>query len=152
MNNRYFRDAMGKFATGITIVTMEEYEEVIGMTVNAFMSVSLDPKLIAISVDHKASMYHKLGNNKTFGLSILREDQKDISMFFANQTDIDQEVLYQSLDDTQVIEGAIATLACHIKDTIIAGDHKIFVAEVTALELNEGKPILYFGGEYRRIK
>ncbi|MGM8213691.1 flavin reductase family protein [Virgibacillus sp. W0430] len=154
MNNRLFRDAMGKFATGITIVTMDDKGEAIGMTVNAFMSVSLDPKLIAVSIDHKASMYNKLQETKKFGVSILTEHQKDISMIFAKQIEKDKEIAYNQLNQIPVIKDAMVNLACKVTNCIEAGDHMIFIAEVTDLIMNENKqmPVLYFNGQYNYLQ
>jgi len=152
MEKRFFRDTMGKFATGITIVSIDYHGEILSMTVNAFMSVSLEPRLIAISIDEKASMYNKLQETQKFGLSILAEDQKEISMIYAKQMEKDREVSYSMLDDIPVISDSIATLSCHVKDTAKAGDHMIFIAEVTDLTVKEKEPILFFGGEYRTIK
>ncbi len=152
MEKRLFRDTMGKFATGITIVSIDYHGEILSMTVNAFMSVSLEPRLIAISIDEKASMYNKLQETQKFGLSILAEDQKEISMIYAKQMEKDREVSYSMLDDIPVISDSIATLSCHVKDTAKAGDHMIFIAEVTDLTVKEKEPILFFGGEYRTIK
>ncbi|SEQ54535.1 NADH-FMN oxidoreductase RutF, flavin reductase (DIM6/NTAB) family [Virgibacillus subterraneus] len=151
MDNRLFRDAMGKFATGITIVTTEYNGEIMGMTVNAFMSVSLDPKLIAISIDEKARMYDKLQVTKKFGLSILTEDQKDLSMIFAKQINNDREIAYLRQDNIPVLDASIATLSCHVKETANAGDHMIFIAEVTDVKMNGGDPILFYGGQYHTL-
>lgn len=151
MNNRIFRDAMGKFTTGITIVTTEHKEEIVGMTVNAFMSVSLEPKLIAISIDKTVSMYPKLLETKQFGLSILKEEQKYISMVYAKQIE-KQEVDLEELDGIPVIKDALVQLSCYVQDTIEAGDHTIFIAEVSELTMDEGNPTLYYSGAYREIK
>lgn len=151
MDNRLFRDTMGKFATGITIVSAEYKGEMVGMTVNAFMSVSLDPKLIAISIDENASMYTKLQETKRFGLSILKEEQKELSMIFSKQMEKDRAIPYIMQDDVPVIEGSIATLTCKVMDTAKAGDHMIFIAEVTNIQANDGEPILFYGGKYRNI-
>ncbi|SDJ69917.1 flavin reductase family protein [Sediminibacillus albus] len=153
MDNRLFRDAMGKFATGITIVSIENNGEIHGMTVNAFMSVSLEPRLIAVSIDEKASMYDKLQESNGFGLSILAEDQKDISMILAKQKDKDKEIPFVDLGGVPVVNDSLVTLACHIQETAKAGDHMIFIAEVTDLQFGNAReePILYFSGEYRNL-
>ncbi|MTW84855.1 flavin reductase [Virgibacillus dakarensis] len=152
MDSRFFRDAMGKFATGITIVTTNYNDEIIGMTVNAFMSVSLDPKLIAISIDEKASMYDKLQNTKKFGLSILSEDQKELAMIFARQIEKDrQKIPYIELDNIPVIDNSLAAMSCYVKDIAKAGDHMILIAEVTQINMGQGDPVLFFGGKYRSI-
>src|SRR5690625_3296146 len=128
MDDRLFRDAMGKFATGITVITADYNNEIIGMTVNAFMSISLEPKLIAISIDESASMYDKLQETKKFGVSILQKKQKDLSMIFAKQIEQNQKINYFHQDDIQVIEDSLVTISCHVKDMVKAGDHLIFIA------------------------
>lgn len=152
MDNRMFRDAMGKFATGITVVTTEHEEEIIGMTVNAFMSISLDPHLIAVSIGENASMYEILQQTKQFGVSILAEEQKDLSMIFAKQIEQNQEIDYVKLDEIPVIKHSLVTLACHVKEMVKAGDHMVFIAEVTEFVINEGTPILYADGAYRLLQ
>lgn len=151
MDERLFRDAMGKFATGITVVTMNDNGNNIGMTVNAFMSISLQPKLIAVSIDESASMYDKLNATEKFGVSILSEEQKELSMIFARQKDKDQEVNFFDQDGVPVLSNALVTLSCNVQEKIKAGDHLIYIAEVTDLTINEGDPVLYFGGKYRSI-
>ena len=151
LDDRSFRDAMGKFATGITVVTTKDNDDVIGMTVNAFMSISLDPKLIAISIGEQAAMYHTLQKTKKFGVSILTEDQKDLSMIFAKQIEKDREIDYVYQNGIPVINDTLATISCSVKDMFKAGDHMIFIGEVSDLTVNEGKPILYFDGEYQKI-
>src|SRR5690625_396125 len=116
LDDRSFRDAMGKFATGITVVTTKDNDDVIGMTVNAFMSISLDPKLIAISIGEQAAMYHTLQKTKKFGVSILTEDQKDLSMIFAKQIEKDREIDYVYRDGIPVINDTLATISCSVKD------------------------------------
>ncbi|MFS0560446.1 flavin reductase family protein [Terribacillus sp. 179-K 1B1 HS] len=152
MDNRTFRDAMGKFATGITIVTTDVAGEAKGMTVNAFMSVSLEPKLIAVSIDKKASLYEILQTNPTFGVSVLKEEQKDVSMVFAKQKVQEEPVPITMLQDVPVVDGALVNLACKAVDKVIAGDHVIIIGEVEDLVLRDGDPVLYFGGNYREIK
>ncbi|MFZ3577745.1 flavin reductase family protein [Virgibacillus sp. DJP39] len=152
MDTRLFRDTMGKFATGITIVSTDYKGEQMGMTVNAFMSVSLDPKLVAISIDEDARMYNILQETKQFGISILREEQKEISMIFAKQMEKDRDIPFVIQDDVPVIDGSIATLSCQVMDTAKAGDHMIFIAEVTDIKSDDGDPILYYSGNYRTVK
>lgn len=151
MNDRLFREAMGKFATGITVVTADYDDEIIGMTVNAFMSISLDPKLIAISIDESASMYDKLQEKGKFGVSILKEEQKDISMIFAKQIEKDREINFLRQDDIPVIEDSLVTISCQVKDKVKAGDHLIFIAEVSDIAINEGEPLIYAGSQYQSL-
>ena len=85
MDDRIFRSAMGKFATGVTVITTEIDEQVHGMTANAFMSVSLDPKLVVISIGEKAQMLDKIKHSKKFAVNILAANQQELSMIFAGQ-------------------------------------------------------------------
>lgn len=149
MDERQFRSAMGKFATGITIVTTELDQNVSGMTANAFISVSLDPPLILVSVDQKASMHEKLKESGHFGVSILNEDQKALSMHFAKQQlldSIDDHV--EKLGGQPVIKNALAKMACRLYDTHPAGDHTLFICEVLDIEIKDGKPLTYYRGKY----
>lgn len=151
MDERLFRDAMGKFATGITIVSINDNNEYRGMTVNAFMSISLNPKLIAVSIDENAGMYDKLKNTTKFGVSMLKEEQKDLSMIFARQKEKDRVIEFIVRDDVPVIKDALATLSCEVDQKVKAGDHLILIAKVTDITIQDGSPILYYGGKYRTI-
>ncbi|MEI3604803.1 flavin reductase family protein [Pseudogracilibacillus sp. SE30717A] len=151
MDERLFRDAMGKFATGITVVSIKDNDRYTGMTVNAFMSISLNPKLIAISIDERAGMYDKLKSSKKFGVSVLKEDQKDLSKIFARQKEQDQEIAFIEQDGVPVIKNSLATISCETEQQIKAGDHLIFIAKVTDINIQDGEPILYFGGNYRTV-
>lgn len=152
MDERLFRDAMGKFATGITVVSMYDKDETIGMTVNAFMSVSLDPMLVAVSIDKTASMYDDFKSEKSFGISMLSESQEDLSSYFARQIELDYDVKFLDQSGVPVIEGALANLSCETVQEVEAGDHKIFIAKVKDIAINEGDPIIYFGSNYRYLK
>lgn len=151
MDERLFRDAMGKFATGITIVSINDNNEYRGMTVNAFMSISLNPKLIAVSIDENAGMYDKLKNTTKFGVSMLKEEQRDLSMIFARQKEKDRVIEFIVRDDVPVIKDALATLSCEVDQKVKAGDHLILIAKVTDITIQDGSPILYYGGKYRSM-
>jgi len=152
MDERLFRDAMGKFATGITVVSMYEKDETIGMTVNAFMSLSLDPMLVAVSIDETASMYDNFKSEKSFGISMLSESQEELSSYFARQIEIDYDVKFLDQSGVPVIEGALANLSCETIQEVEAGDHKIVIAKVKDIAINEGDPVIYFGSNYRYLK
>ena len=85
MDDRLFRDAMGKFATGVTVILTETEGEPHGMTANAFMSVSLTPKLVVISIKENARMLAKIQDSKKFSVNILAENQEDISKILLNR-------------------------------------------------------------------
>lgn len=148
---RKFRDAMGTFATGVTVVTTKVARDEFGMTANAFMSVSLDPKLVVISVDKKAKMHEYIRNSGSFAVSILSSEQKEISMQFAGQKKDGYDVPFEHLTDFPVIRGALAQVVCRVVRAHEEGDHTLYIGEVEHLQVNEGDPLLFFAGNYREI-
>jgi flavin reductase (DIM6/NTAB) family NADH-FMN oxidoreductase RutF len=151
MDDRKFRSAMGKFATGVTVITTELEGEVHGMTANAFMSVSLDPKLVVISIGEKAQMLEKIKLSKKFAVNILAAEQQELSMVFAGQTQERKEISFERLSDTPVLKGAIAQLVCKVVNEHIEGDHTMFIGKVVELQLEENDPLLFFNGQYRSL-
>jgi flavin reductase (DIM6/NTAB) family NADH-FMN oxidoreductase RutF len=148
MDDRVFRNAMGRFATGVTVITTKSDHEVHGMTANAFMSVSLDPKLISVSVDEKAQMHEKIKQSGKFAVSILSEEQKDISMHFAGQIKADKEIDFDVIGDVPVIKNSLVTVVCNVYSSHKAGDHTLYVGEVIDIVLKDGKPLTFFEGKY----
>lgn len=150
MDSRQFRNAMGKFATGVTIITTKDEDDVHGMTANAFMSVSLDPYLIAVSIGEHAHMHEKIKNSGVFAVSILSEEQQDMSKYFAGQTKDQQHVEFDWFNDLPVIPHSLAHMTCRIYDAHKAGDHTLFIGEVEDLFVKEeGDPLAFFNGGYR---
>ncbi|MEH7158755.1 flavin reductase family protein [Neobacillus drentensis] len=151
MDDRKFRTAMGKFATGVTVITTEIAGEVHGMTANAFMSVSLDPKLVVISIGEKAQMLDKIKKSKKFAVNILSAEQQELSMIFAGQIKEQREISFERLDGLPVLSGAIAQVACEVVNVNIEGDHTLFIGKVIEIELNEKEPLMFFNGRYRSL-
>jgi len=153
-----FRKALGHFPTGVTVVTVErEPGKIHGMTANSFTSVSLDPMLILVCVDHRAKMLPLLEKKKRFGVSVLKAGQEAISEYFAKgeQSDETEERLSiryrQTSSGIFVLENVLLQLTCRVVASHVAGDHTIFIGAVEDAETHEGEPLLYFRGEYRRI-
>jgi flavin reductase len=146
---------MGCFATGVTVITVENDEKVEGMTANAFASVSLDPMLVLVCVDHKARTHAHLHARKRFGINVLSEHQQRISEHYA-QADRDAEGAEpeagarfdHTRHGTPVLDGALAYLECRLQQTHEAGDHTIFIAEVEDVVVRDGKPLLYYHSAY----
>jgi flavin reductase (DIM6/NTAB) family NADH-FMN oxidoreductase RutF len=153
-----FRRAMGAFATGVTIVTVDLDGEVHGMTANAFASVSLDPLLLLVCVDHNARTHAHLHTKKRFGINILAEDQRVISEYYARPVHAhghaEEEAgasFERTAQGTPILRGALAYLECKLQSTQEAGDHTIFIAEVEHVVVRQGEPLLFFRGKYRKI-
>lgn len=152
-----FRKAMGCFATGVTVITVDQDGEIHGMTANAFTSVSLDPMLILVCVDHRARTHAHLQARKRFGVNVLRSDQRAISEYYAGSTEAHQHAedagarFDRTAHGTPVLRGALAYLECRLHSTQPAGDHTIFIAQVEDVVVREGEPLLYFRSKYRKI-
>lgn len=149
---------MGCFATGVTIVTVDLGGEVHGMTANAFASVSLDPLLLLVCVDHSARTHAHLHAKKRFGINVLAEDQRVISEYYAQPVCTHERAeeeagarFERTAQGTPMLRGALAYLECRLQSTQEAGDHTIFIAEVEDVVVREGEPLLFFRGDYRKI-
>ena len=149
MDDRTFRSAMGKFATGVTVITTELDGTVHGMTANAFMSVSLKPMLIVVSIGERAQMLEKIRSSKKFAVNILAHGQQELSMLFAGQTKEKRDVTFTQMGDVPVIEGALANVTCEVVNEHVEGDHTLFIGKVVDLKVEDGEPLLYFNGQYR---
>src|ERR1035438_4003695 len=152
-----FRKAMGCFATGVTIITLDDGGQVHGMTANAFASVSLEPQLVLVCVDHKAQTHAHLQAKKRFGVNVLSENQTAVSEYYADPDRAAQDFAKAgaSFDrtghGTPVLHGALAYLECRLHSAQEAGDHTIFIAEVEDVVVREGNPLLFFRGRYRKV-
>lgn len=150
-----FRRAMGCFATGVTVITVNQDGYVHGMTANAFSSVSLAPSLILVCVDHRARTHAHLHARKRFGVNVLAADQQAVSEYYARSTEMPQHAedagarFDRTPHGTPVLHGALAYLECRLQRAEKAGDHTIFIAEVEDVVVREGEPLLYFRGKYR---
>jgi flavin reductase (DIM6/NTAB) family NADH-FMN oxidoreductase RutF len=158
LNSSDFRKAMGCFATGVTIITVDLEGVVHGMTANAFASVSLDPPLVLVCVDRKASTHAHLHAKKRFGINVLGEDQRAISAYYA-RAERDHEHAEteagarfdRTRHGTPMLHGALAFLECRLHTAQVAGDHTIFIAEVEDVLVRDGEPLLFFRGKYRKV-
>lgn len=158
LNAAEFRKAMGCFATGVTIVTVDLDGEVHGMTANAFASVSLDPLLVLVCVDHSTRTHAHLHAKKRFGVNILCDDQRAISEYYANPERTHERAEAESgasfdrtRHGTPMLHGSLAYLECRLHSAQNAGDHTIFIAEVEDVVVNDGDPLLFFKGKYLKV-
>ena len=146
-----FRRALGHFASGVTVVTSRCEDGLQrGITVSAFSSLSLDPPLILICIDKKASLHDHLKEGRHFAVNILAEDQELVSRRFASKDADRFEGLGYREGDTgaALINGVLAAIECRITHEYPGGDHTIVVGEVIATHVSEGRPLAYFRGGY----
>ena len=158
INPTEFRKAMGAFATGVTIITVNLDDEVHGMTANAVTSVSLDPMLVLVCVDHSTRTHAHLHAKKRFGINVLGEDQRAISEYYARPERSHEHAeaeagarFDRTRHGTPMLDGALAFLECRLESVQEAGDHSIFIAEVEDVVVREGDPLLFFRSVYRKI-
>ena len=145
------RQTLGMFATGVTVITTLAKEQVHGMTANAFMSVSLEPPLVLISVDRRTKMCNLLYEGQRFAVSILASDQRELSDQFAGRPADDDapEPSFGIVHETPVVEGAAAHFVARIDRSYWGGDHSLFLGRVEYAHHDEGAvPLLFHGGQY----
>ena len=149
-----FRKGLSRFASGVTVVTCKGESGGLGLTVSAFSSLSLDPPLVLICVHSNSSVHDGLREGRCFAVNILAEDQEPISRLFAskNPDRFNGIRCRDGQTGAPLIEGALAFLECRIVHTYPGGDHTILVGQVESSVMREGKPLLYFGGDYAQLR
>ena len=147
-----FRRTLGMFATGVTVITTTSADQVHGMTANAFMSVSLRPPLVLISVDGRAKMHALLNEGKRIGISVLSEEQEALSDRFAGRPGgTGPEPTFDVVRETPLVEGALAHLVARVTRSYWGGDHSLFLAFVEYAHYGQGSPLLFHGGHYEAL-
>jgi flavin reductase (DIM6/NTAB) family NADH-FMN oxidoreductase RutF len=148
------RRILGRFATGITIATTRVGEQLFGMTANAVTSLSLDPPLVLLCVDRRAQFLTAITESKIFALSILGEEHEHHSRRFAQKglKEFTDWNVVASVTGSPILPEALAWVDCKVVDILPGGDHEIFVGEIVAGDCRDGRPLLYFGGNYAQLK
>ena len=146
-----FRRTLGMFATGVTVLTTRAGEHVHGMTANAFMSVSLRPPLVLISLDRRARMCGMLHEGTRYGVSVLAQGQSELSDMFAGRTPDAVQPEFAVVRETPLVDGALAHLVARVVRSYWGGDHSLFLGHVEYARYGEGEPLLFHGGRYERM-
>ncbi|HEV8447230.1 MAG TPA: flavin reductase family protein [Gemmatimonadaceae bacterium] len=157
MDSDTFRSVLGRFASGVTILTACDASGLDhGMTVSAFSSLSLDPPLVLFCVDHTASMHGLLTSDPppSCGISILSSNQEAWSRRFADETEQRFDGIAYSRGERGVVllDDSLAHLECTITQRIDAGDHTVFIARLDRAEPRHGRPLLYYRGGYAQLE
>lgn len=149
-----FRRALRRFATGVTVVTVDHDGELHGMTASSFASVSLDPPLILVCLDKTSRTRALILEKGSFAVNILAGDQEGVSRSFSRRGSKPFGKLAHRSGSTgdPVLEGAIAWIECRLEQMVGAGDHDIFIGEVIACGDRDGTPLLYYDQSYRALK
>lgn len=156
---RAFRDVMGRFATGVSVMTTVHEGAIHGMTASAVAAVSLEPLLALVCVERETNMRVLLGSSGVFALSFLHEDDEGIAVHFADPYRPLGEEQFAAIDHHRavtgapVLDGAIGYVDCELWDRHDGGDHEIVVGEVVGLGLRDPPdPLLFFRGAYRSLR
>ena len=157
MDRDTYRELIGRFATGVTVVTTNVRGRLHGMTANAVCSLSLDPLQLLVCVDRESNCYQQMLEAEAFGISVLASDQEDISNLFARTT-APAEGSLLGVDyrigtlGEPLIENALAHLECRLGERLEGGDHIIVIGDVVAGQrVRDAEPLLFYGGRYAKL-
>lgn len=156
LDTREFRNALGRFATGVCVITAKVGDaKPFGMTINSFASVSLDPALILWSLQKNSDCFAAFENTKHFAVNILSHDQQAISNQYAKKNEHDlSEGSYRETDNgCVVLNDVVTSFECEISAVHEGGDHLILVGRVLAMNNQEEarEPLLFYAGKYREL-
>jgi flavin reductase (DIM6/NTAB) family NADH-FMN oxidoreductase RutF len=152
-----FKAVLGRFATGVTVVATCEGKTPIGLTVNAFASISLNPPLVMISIDKRSYLHSAIPQAGFFAASILTADQQDLSRRFAGQIG-DRDHRFHDVNwrteatGAPILSEALAWVDCRVEAIYDGGDHTIILGRVEALGAAPGDPLIYYRARYNRLE
>lgn len=153
INAKLFRSTMGLFATGVTVISYLSDGEPTGMTVNAFMSVSMEPPLVLVSVRKQSRFNDMVRVGVCYGVNFLAESQQAISTHFGGKRDETLRVPYVYSEETPLVLGSLAHIVARTTAVHEAGDHRLYVAQIEHLRLGEQrKPLVFFSGKYKQVE
>jgi flavin reductase (DIM6/NTAB) family NADH-FMN oxidoreductase RutF len=150
-----FRRALSQFGSGVTVVTTRDGAgRPQGLTVSAFCSVSLSPPLVLVCIDHRSETNAGMRESGLFAVSVLAEDQEDVSRRFAaaGRTKHEGFRFLNGRLGLPLVPGALAHVECRVRSFHDEGDHAVWVGEVRSLAARPGRPLLHQGGTYRRLE
>lgn len=148
-----FRSVMGHFTTGVTVVSYLRDGQAAGMTANAFMSVSLAPLLVMVSVRKQSLFTNAVGLGDLYGVNILCESQEDLSAHFGGRRDETLEIPFFDDFGFPLLHGSLAHVIARVVDIHPAGDHLLYIGEVQHVSHGEPcPPLVYFSSKYKQIQ
>ncbi|GAA5346115.1 flavin reductase (DIM6/NTAB) family NADH-FMN oxidoreductase RutF [Planifilum fimeticola] len=147
MDLRDYRNCLGSFATGVTVVTFNTDQGKHGFTANSFTSVSLDPPLVLVSVNRKIKSCAYMRDN-SFAVNILRGNQQDLALHFAGKPQEGLEVRWKEGDFAPYLADALATIQCVPWKAYDGGDHVLYLGEVKHYQYDQGDALGFFRGNF----
>jgi len=149
--SREFRNALGRFATGVSVVTTKHHDRTHGMTANAFLSVSLEPPLVLVSLDNRCQMHQLLPVTGLFGVSVLAEGQESLSNHFAGRAVEGLHVNFITRHNVPLLDGAVAYFVARVVNAHLEGDHTLYIGHVEHFEFCDARPLLFYAGNYQQM-
>lgn len=148
-NKRLYRDALGKFATGVTVITARTEHGPVGMTANSFASVSLDPALVLWSVAKTSGRYQVFKNAQHFAIHVLRENQSELALDFAKNADAFSNCEWRDNEyGVPLLRHSLARFECALETTHDGGDHTIIIGRVIGFSKQEGNSLVFASGGF----
>ncbi|WP_417586692.1 flavin reductase family protein [Pararhodobacter oceanensis] len=154
INSKQLRDVLGRFATGVTVVTsIGDEGSPVGLVVNSFSSVSLEPPLILWSIGLNSPSHRAFCTHPGFAVNVMGVDAKDETLRFCTPSDnkFDGVEWWAGKHGVPVLSNALATLECATEQRIVSGDHEIFIGRVLRVDVREGSPLLFHRGQFTEI-
>jgi flavin reductase (DIM6/NTAB) family NADH-FMN oxidoreductase RutF len=153
LDETLFRQAMGLFASGVSVVTTASGGRLAGITVSSFASLSLQPLLVLVCIDHRASSHTAIAEAGQYAVNILAESQEYLSRRFAS--DAPEKFIPGTYElsprGLPLLNGALAQIECRVHSALPGGDHTIYVGEVVAAHCHDGRPLLYYRSGYHHL-
>lgn len=151
INDHLFRQSLGRFPSGVTVITARHEGEVRGMTCSAFLSVSLRPPLVLVSVGNHTHMHAVLKAAGAFGISILAHDQAHWSQHFAGRP-YHEPPTFREFADMAWVDGASVQFLLRKYTEVKAGDHTLFIGEITHVRYDaDSSPLVFHAGRYGEV-
>ena len=151
-DTRPLRNAFGRFATGVTIVTTQTPDGPLGITANSFSSVSLDPPLVLWGIGRHSSRFAAFAECRHFAIHVLAAEQHDLCWRFARSgRDFSDVDLTFSDEGAPLLDGALARFECRTADRFTGGDHEMLLGRVLRMTARDGEPMVFSAGRYRRF-
>jgi 3-hydroxy-9,10-secoandrosta-1,3,5(10)-triene-9,17-dione monooxygenase reductase component len=149
-----YRDVVGHFATGVAVITASGPDGAVGMTTNAFTSLSLEPILVLVCFDRTARTLPIVRDRGRFAVNVLRAHHDELSGRFASKLPAERKfdaVDYETAHGAPVLADALAWLVCELRELRPGGDHEIGIGEVVTMGRGEGEPLVWYRGRYATL-
>jgi 3-hydroxy-9,10-secoandrosta-1,3,5(10)-triene-9,17-dione monooxygenase reductase component len=149
-----YRDVIGHFPTGVTVVTARADGAAGGLTTNAVTSVSIDPLLLLVCFDHESRTLPLVRKSGRFAVNILRVGQEDVARRFASKLPLAEkftDIAHREEHGVPLLDGVLAWIVCEVHELRPGGDHEIGIGRVVEMGEGAGEPLVYYRGQFGRL-